>query len=81
MHGDHKWCLEYVKVKETLYFWVIKVWKKIAISSEYHISKFPNLFHICKKDLETSVLLLKKCEMCYEYIDSWESLKEKSLPP
>ena len=51
------------KSKRNTLFWVIKVWKKIAISSEYHISKFPNLFDICKKDLETSVLLLKKCDM------------------
>ena len=25
-------------------------------------------------------MLLKKDVVCYEYIDSWEKLKEKSLP-
>ena len=52
---------------------------KIAISAEYHISKFLDLFNFREKDLEKFTLLLRKSVICFACIDSQEKLEEKSL--
>ena len=45
---------------------------------KYYISKFPDLFNFCKKDLGKVALLLRKGVIGHEYIDSWEKWEEKS---
>ena len=60
---------------------MLKLCKKIAISSKYYIIKFINHFKLFGKDLEKFALLLRKSVMCYESIDSWGKLEEKLLPP
>lgn len=52
--------------------------KNIVISSKYHMSKFPDLFSFCHKNLKKSPLL-RKCVIDYKYIDSWAELTEKSF--
>ena len=80
-YADYNCYLEYKEVRDKCFnFWVRKVWKNIAISLECHKSKFLDLVNnFCEKDLEKFVLLLRKDVMCYECIDSWEKIEEKSL--
>lgn len=68
-----------MKEEKKLYFGVWKMWKNITISSKYHVWKFLDLFSFCDKNLEKSPLLLRKCIICYKYIDSWAKLTEKSF--
>ena len=67
------------KEEESTFILSAKSLKKIAISAEYHISKFLDLFNFCEKDLEKFTLLLRKTVICFECIDSQEKLGEKSL--
>ena len=45
------------------------------------ITRFPNTYKFCNKDLNKFVLLLRKGVYPYEYMDSWERFNETSLPP
>lgn len=45
-----------------------------------YVSKFPDLFVECDKDLEKIVLMLRKGLTCYEYIESWKNLNKKLMP-
>ena len=40
------------------------------MSSEYHISKLPDLFNFYEKDIRKLIFSLRKGVVCYEYIDS-----------
>ena len=50
--------------------------EKRAILSEYHISKFPDLYRFCEKDLEKIFIVFFKKRFIM-----WEKRHEKSLPP
>ena len=82
IYNDCKCCLKYVKVANIHFIFQCQMYEKqITVSLEYCKSKLSDLFDFCDKDLTKFVLLLRKRVMCYEYIDSWQKLKEKSLPP
>ena len=70
----------YVNKKKTVCSWVRKMLEKIIISPKYHISTFHDLFSFCEEDHDKFAVLVRKDVVCYEYIDSWEKLKEKQLP-
>ena len=44
------------------------------------IKRFANIYEFCNKDINKSVLLLRKGVYPYEYMDSWERFDETSLP-
>ena len=44
------------------------------------IKRFANIYKFCKKDINKSILLLRKGVCSYEYMDSWERFDESSLP-
>ena len=44
------------------------------------IKKFKNTYSFCNSDLNKFILLLRKGDYPYEYIDSWEKFNETSLP-
>ena len=50
------------------------------ISYDELIKKSPNTYHLCNKDLNKFELLLRKGLYPFEYMDSWEILREESLP-
>ena len=50
------------------------------ISQDALIEKFPNTYQVSNKDLNKFALLLRKSAYPYEYMDSWKSFKEESLP-
>ena len=56
--------------------------KKESINESINelIKKFPNTYRFCQRDLNKFTLLLRKGVYPYEYMDSWEKFKEKSLP-
>ena len=44
------------------------------------IKRFTNIFEFCNKDINKSILLLRKGVYPYEYMDGWERFDEMSLP-
>ena len=44
------------------------------------IQRFANIYEYCNGDLNKFIFLLRKGVYPYEYMDSWESLNETSLP-
>ena len=44
------------------------------------IKRFANIYKFCKKDINKSILLLRKGVCSYEYRDNWERFDESSLP-
>ena len=44
------------------------------------IKKFKNTYSFCNSDLNKFILLLRKGVYSYEYMDSWETFNETSLP-
>ena len=44
------------------------------------IKMFSNMYQFCKGDINKFVLLLRKSNCPYEYVDSWERFDETSLP-
>ena len=45
------------------------------------IKKFRSLYQFCDGDLNKFILLLRKGVYPYEYMDSWETFDETTLPP
>ena len=43
--------------------------------------KFPRTYKFCNDNINKIVLLLRKGVYTYEYMDSWETFNEISLPP
>ena len=70
IHENYKYYLEYWEEEKKHFYFECEKLKKIAISAEYHISKFLDLFNFCEKDLEKFTLLLRKTVICFECIDS-----------
>ena len=54
--------------------------KTCTKSKDGLIKKFPRIYKFCNGDLNKFVLLLRKGVYPYEYMDSWESFDETSLP-
>ena len=75
--------LEYTKVIRNMYFMFeyLRYGKTLLLLVDYFISKFPTKLKYKKKDLEKSILSLRKGVMCYEYVDLWSKYNERSLPP
>ena len=42
--------------------------------------RFANIYEFCNKDINKSILLLRKVLDPYEYMDSWERFHETLLP-
>ena len=42
--------------------------------------KFPNTYKFCYDDINKFILLLRKGDNPYEYVDSWERFNENTLP-
>ena len=45
------------------------------------IKNFPTLYKFCNGDLNKFFLLLRKGIYPYEYMDSWETFDENTIPP
>ena len=75
-------CLDYIKIKNE------KLLLKCFNCNNYYkkkfnkdlIKKFKNTYSFCNNDLNKFILLLRKAVYPYEYMDSWETFNEKSLP-
>ena len=48
--------------------------------NEELIKRFTNIYEFCNKDINKSILLLRKGVYPYEYMDSWERFNGTSLP-
>ena len=48
--------------------------------NEELIKRFANIYEFCNGDINKFILLLRKGVSPYEYMDSWETLDETSLP-
>ena len=44
------------------------------------IKRFTNMYEICNKDINKTILLLRKGVYPYKYMDSWERFDATSLP-
>ena len=56
---------------------------KRSYKNEFHkelIKRFANIYEFCNKDINKSILLLRKGVYPYQYMDSWERFDETSLP-
>ena len=56
---------------------------KRSYKNEFHkelIKRFANIYEFCNKDINKSILLLRKGIYPYQYMDSWERFDETSLP-
>ena len=54
--------------------------KRIIRKTLKLIKRFANIFEFCNKDINKSILLLRKSVYSYEYMDSWERFDKTSLP-
>ena len=79
---DCKLCLDYMILKDDqLIFRCFECKKnyKKKFNKEL-IKRFANIHEFCNKDINKSILPLKKGVYPYEYMDSWERFDETSLP-
>ena len=77
-----KSCLDYISTKyNQLIFKCIKCSKNDKKHFNKNlISRFANTYEFCNKDINKSILFLRKGVYPYEYMDSWEGFDEKLLP-
>ena len=79
---DCKSCLDYIMFKDDeLIFRCFECKKnyKKEFNKEL-IKRFANIYEFCNKDINKSILLLRKGVYPYEHMDSWERFDETSLP-
>ena len=74
--------LEYMTSKdEQLIFWCFTCQKNYQKHfNKELIQRFANIYEFCNGDLNRFILLLRKGFYPYEYMDSWETFNETSLP-
>ena len=79
---DCKSCLDYFIFKDDqLIFRCFECKKNNKKDfNEELIKRFANIYEFCNKDINKSILLLRKSVYPYEYMDSWERFDEASLP-
>ena len=53
----------------------------IKYVNKWFIWKISNTYQFCNGNLNKFVLLLRKGDYPYEYLDSWERFNETFLPP
>ena len=53
MYEECKYYLEYMEVRKKIFIFACEKCEKVAISLQYHESKFLDLFNFCEKDLNT----------------------------
>ena len=79
---DCKSCLDYMPVKDDqLSFKCFE--RKKNYKKDFNkelIKKFANIFEFCNKNINKSILLLRKRVYPYVYMDSWKRFDETSLP-
>ena len=79
---DCKSCLGYMMFKDAQLIFRCFECKKNN-KKDYDIKltkKFANIYEFCNKDINKSILLLRKVLDPYEYMDSWERFHETLLP-
>ena len=79
---DCKSCLDYIKTKNEkliLKCFNCKSYYEKDFNKEL-IKRFVSTYELCNKNLNKSVLLLKKSVYPYEYMDNWERFNETLLP-
>ena len=78
--ADCKSCLDYIIFKDDqLVFRCFEC--KNNYKKEFNkelIKRFANIYEFCNKDINKSILLLRKGVYPYEYMDSWERFDETS---
>ena len=79
---DCKSCLDYMSVEDDQL-----IFRCFEFKNNYKedfnkklIKRFANIYEFCNKDINKSILLLRKSVYPYEYIDSWQKFDETSLP-
>ena len=79
---DCKSCLDYMTTKdEPLVFRCFSCKKNYEKSfNEELIQRFANTYEFCNGDLNIFIFLLRKGVYPYEYMDSWQTFDETSLP-
>ena len=79
---DCKSCLDYMMFKDDQLIYRCFECKKNDKKdfNKELIKTFANIYEFCNKDMNKSILLLRKGFDPYEYIDSWERFDETSLP-
>ena len=79
---DCKSCLDYIMFKDDKLIFSCFECKK-NYKKEFNkelIKRFANIYEFCNKDINKSILLLRKGVYPYEHMDSWERFDETSLP-
>ena len=79
---DCKSCLDYIMFKDDKLIFRCFECKK-NYKKEFNkelIKRFANIYEFCNKDINKSILLLRKGVYPYEHMDSWERFDETSLP-
>ena len=72
---------EFIGVKnDRLHYKCKECGRRCSKSKDGLITKFPRMYQFCNGDFNKFVLLLRIGVYPYEYMDSWESLNETSLP-
>ena len=79
---DCKSCLDYMSFKdEQLIFRCFEGKKNYENDfNKELIKRFVNIYELCNKDINKFILLLRKGEYPYEYMDSWERFDKTLLP-
>ena len=79
---DCKSCLDYMITKNDQLVFTCSECKK-NYKKDFNkdlIKRFENTYEFCDRDINKFILLLRKGVYPYEYMDSWETFDETSLP-